>query len=130
VLLEEYYFLGKNAKLAPKWSGPHLILSLKETHNVELLINDKKKVIVNVNRIKPYRIQEAPHQPDEGPRIPATLKDAPTQYEFDGETFVPSQPVNEPINEIDVTTPAEAPPMLLQEKIANHPDPNLTDNRK
>jgi hypothetical protein len=29
VLLEEYYFLGKNTKLAPKWSGPHVILSLK-----------------------------------------------------------------------------------------------------
>jgi hypothetical protein len=97
---------------------------------VELLINDKTKVIVNVDRIKPYRIQEAPHQPDEDPRIPATLKDAPTQYEFEGKKFVPSQPVNEPINEIDVTTPAEETPMPLQKEIANHPDPNLTDNRK
>ena len=27
VLLEEYNFLGKNPKLSPKWSGPHIILS-------------------------------------------------------------------------------------------------------
>jgi hypothetical protein len=53
VLLEEYYSLGKNTKLAPKWSGPHVILSLKGIHNVELLIQNKKKVIVNVDRIKP-----------------------------------------------------------------------------
>jgi hypothetical protein len=79
VLLEEYYFLGKNAKLAPKWSGPHLILSLKGTHNVELLINGKK-VIVNVDRIKPYQIQEASPPPEEESRIPTTLRDAPTQY--------------------------------------------------
>ncbi len=50
VLLEEYYFLGKNAKLAPKWSGPHLILSLKGTHNVELLINDKKRSLSTCQR--------------------------------------------------------------------------------
>ena len=60
VLLEEYYFLGKNTKLSPKWSGPHVILSLKGTHNVELLIQGKKKVIVNVDRIKPYQVPEAP----------------------------------------------------------------------
>ena len=29
VLLDEHSFLGKNAKLAPKWSGPHRILKLK-----------------------------------------------------------------------------------------------------
>ena len=111
VLLEEYYFLGKNAKLAPKWSGPHLILSLKGTHNVELLINDKKKVIVNVDRIKPYRIQEEPHQPDKDPRIPAALKDAPTQYEFDGEKFVPFQPITEPAKETEDPTPVESIPI-------------------
>jgi hypothetical protein len=45
---------------------------------VELLIKDKKKVIVNVDRIKPYRIQEASQQPEKEPRIPTTLRDAPT----------------------------------------------------
>jgi hypothetical protein len=51
--------LGKNQKLSPKWSGPHEIISLKGTHNVELLVNNKKKVIVNVDRIKPYCLRPA-----------------------------------------------------------------------
>jgi hypothetical protein len=59
VLLEEYYFLGKNQKLSPKWSGPHEIISLKGTHNVELLVNNKKRVIVNVDLIKPYCLPPA-----------------------------------------------------------------------
>jgi hypothetical protein len=130
VLLEEYYFLGKNAKLAPKWSGPHLILSLKGTHNVELLINDKKKVIVNVDRIKPYRIQKEPYQPDEDSRMPTTLKNATTQYEFDGEKFVSSPPVTGSVNETNAPTPGESTPMPLQDEISNHPDPSLTDTRK
>ena len=54
VLLENYNFLGKNTKLAPKWSGPHTIIALKGDHNVELLTIHNKKMIVNVARIKPY----------------------------------------------------------------------------
>jgi hypothetical protein len=46
VLLEEYNFLGENQKLSPKFSGPHIILSLKGTHNAEILMNNKCKVIV------------------------------------------------------------------------------------
>jgi hypothetical protein len=57
VLLEEYNFLGKNPKLSPKWSGPHIILSLKGTHNAEILMNNKRKVIVNIERLKPYLSQ-------------------------------------------------------------------------
>jgi len=36
VLMDEHSFLGKNQKLAPKWSGPHKILRLKGDCNVEL----------------------------------------------------------------------------------------------
>ena len=54
VLLEEYNFLGRNQKLSPKFSGPHIILSLKGTHNAEILMKNKRKVIVNIERLKPY----------------------------------------------------------------------------
>ncbi len=54
LLLEEYNFLGKNPKLLPKWSGPHIILSLKGTHNAEILMNNICKVLVNIERLKPY----------------------------------------------------------------------------
>ena len=143
VLLEEYYFLGKNTKLAPKWSGPHPIVSLKGTHNVELLINEKKKVIVNVDRIKPYRIPGAPtdsirseenppHPTQEVQFAPATLKDAPTSYEFDGEKF-------EPINENQGKTKVNAPtgdtitriiPEEINDEILNEPEFNPPENRK
>ena len=68
VLLEEYYFLGKNTKLSPKWSGPHEIVALKGTHNVELFTDKKKKMIVNVDRIKPYTlaIPSEETKPDDG----------------------------------------------------------------
>ncbi len=51
VLLKEYNFLGKNQKLSPKFSGPHIILMLKGTHNADLLMQNKRKVIVNVQRL-------------------------------------------------------------------------------
>ena len=54
VLLEEYNFLGKNQKLSPKFSGPHIIISLKGTNNAEILMDNRRKVIVNVQRLKPY----------------------------------------------------------------------------
>jgi hypothetical protein len=36
VLLDEHNFLGKNQKLAPKWTGPHKVLKLKGDANLEL----------------------------------------------------------------------------------------------
>jgi hypothetical protein len=85
---------------------------------VELLVNEKKKVIVNVDRIKPYKIPEAPatnfrpweerpQQTNEDPSIPATLKNAPTPYEFDGEKFVPVPHNSDQNKEITAPTPEE-----------------------
>jgi hypothetical protein len=54
VLLDEHSFLHKNTKLAPKWSGPHRILRLKGETNVELHLRNGKKLVVHVNRLKPY----------------------------------------------------------------------------
>jgi hypothetical protein len=61
-LLDEHYFLNKNQKIAPKYSGPHLITKLKGDCNVELLLNNGKYTIVHVNRLKPYLSQEGGRQ--------------------------------------------------------------------
>jgi hypothetical protein len=55
VLLDELSFLGKNAKLAPKYTGPHVITRLVGDKNVELLLNNGKAMVVHVNRIKLFR---------------------------------------------------------------------------
>ena len=54
VLLDEHNFLGKNTKLAPKYSGPFKIIRIKNNCNAELLLQNGKKVIVHFNRLKPY----------------------------------------------------------------------------
>jgi hypothetical protein len=54
VLLNEHSFLNKNQKLCPKFSGPHLITKLKGAVNVELLLDNGRRVVVHVNRIKPF----------------------------------------------------------------------------
>ncbi len=54
VPLDDFNFLNKNRKLAPKFSGPFKILRVKSPHNVELLLANGRKIIVNVARIKPY----------------------------------------------------------------------------
>ena len=54
VLLDEHSFLGKNTKLAAKWSGPHRITRIKGPVNVELLTEKGKHLLVHVNRLKPY----------------------------------------------------------------------------
>jgi len=54
VLLNEFNFLNKNQKLAPKFSGPFKILRVKGPHNVELLLTNGGKIIVNVARVKQY----------------------------------------------------------------------------
>jgi len=53
-LLDDFNFLNKNWKLAPKFSGPFKILCVKNPHNVELLLANGRKIVVNVARIKPY----------------------------------------------------------------------------
>ena len=55
VLLNETYFLHKNAKLAPKWSGPHRITNLKGPNNAEILLcHNNKKLLVHTDRLKVY----------------------------------------------------------------------------
>jgi hypothetical protein len=54
VLLNEFNFLNKNRKLAPKYSGPFKIIRVKGPHNVELLLTNGRKIVVNVARVKRY----------------------------------------------------------------------------
>ena len=54
VLLQENYFLHKNAKLAPKFSGPHRITHLKGEKIVELKLKSGKRTIISVDQLKPY----------------------------------------------------------------------------
>jgi len=54
VLLDEHSFLHKNAKLAPKWSGPHRIVRLKNENNVELKLKNGRHLVTHANRLKAY----------------------------------------------------------------------------
>jgi hypothetical protein len=53
-LMEDFNFLNKNRKLAPRFSGPFCILRVKGSHNLELLLTNGRKIIVNVAQVKPY----------------------------------------------------------------------------
>jgi len=52
--MEDFNFLNKNRKLAPHFSGPFRILRVKGSHNLELLLTNGRKIVVNVARVKPY----------------------------------------------------------------------------
>ena len=57
VLLQETNYLGRNAKLSPKWTGPHRIMRLIGDTNVELKLSpSNRKLIAHVNRLKPYNM--------------------------------------------------------------------------
>ncbi len=60
VLLDEHSFLGKNAKLAAKYSGPHIITRLVGDKNVELLLNNGKAMVAHINCIKLFRSLDSP----------------------------------------------------------------------
>ncbi len=88
VLLDKHSFLGKNQKLAPKWSGPHKILCLKGDSNIELqLKHNNRKTVVHANRLKPYFVASknlavCPHftegqQPDTTPAAPINANPTP-----------------------------------------------------
>jgi hypothetical protein len=61
VPMEDFNFLNKNQKLAPRFSGPFCILRVKGPHNVELLLTNGCKIVVNVARVKPYFSSHSSH---------------------------------------------------------------------
>jgi hypothetical protein len=92
VLLDEHSFLAKNQKLAPKWSGPHKILRLKGECNVELLLrHNNKKLIVHVNRLKPYFVPKnaAVESPDFFPAQKAAPPPPPPQQNIQMDNLLP-----------------------------------------
>jgi hypothetical protein len=53
--MDEHNFLGKNQKLAQKWTSPHKVLRLKGDSNLEIqLRHNNRKTVVHANRLKPY----------------------------------------------------------------------------
>ena len=86
VLLKETQFSGKNKKLADNYNGPHRIIRLVHENNVELLQTNGRKLLVHVNRLKPYIVP--PTKPDfdfpeinwdipvtkEAPKVPIKIK--------------------------------------------------------
>jgi hypothetical protein len=55
VLLDEFNFLNKNRKLAEKFSGPFRIVRLKGNNNAELVVNNGRRLIVNLQRLRPFQ---------------------------------------------------------------------------
>ena len=52
VWLNETNYLGRNRKLSPNWTGPHLVLRTLDNGVVELLFKNRR-LRVNVGRLKP-----------------------------------------------------------------------------
>ncbi|MGV0982828.1 MAG: hypothetical protein ACOYB0_10755, partial [Polynucleobacter sp.] len=53
VLIKEFNFLHKNAKIAQKYAGPYKILELKPHNNILLKLN-RGTTLTHANRLKPY----------------------------------------------------------------------------
>ena len=60
VLLQDPYYLNRNAKIAPKWTGPHRIEQLKGDCDVTLKLASGRKLTAHVNRLKPYHQRNEP----------------------------------------------------------------------
>ncbi|MGL6003312.1 DDE-type integrase/transposase/recombinase, partial [Aeromonas sobria] len=57
VFLDEHNFLNKNRKLAPKFSGPHVIQKLLNDTNAQIKLKNGRSTIVHLNRLKPFLSQ-------------------------------------------------------------------------
>jgi hypothetical protein len=94
VLLNDNSFLHKNAKLAPKYTGPHRIVELKNTSNVVILTINNKKMLVHVDRLKPY------HSPDDNnPVLRAAIPFIPNDQTQNNNNNTNEEIVNDPINQ-------------------------------
>jgi hypothetical protein len=113
VLLDEHSFLHKNTKLAPKWSGPHRILRLKGETNVELHLRNGKKLVVHVNRLKPYVVpkEENPEsKQNESNKKTSKIINQPSPFDDDNtqpvvKTTVPDQGHNWLLNDSPFVLP-------------------------
>jgi hypothetical protein len=111
VLLDEHSFLARNQKLAPKWSGPHKILRLKGECNVELLLrHNNKKLIVHVNRLKPYFVPKsaAVESPDFFPAQKSAPPPPSSRQNVQQENFLPPDILQDEVTGTDPYTYADA----------------------
>ncbi len=105
VLLNEFNFLNKNRKLAPKYSGPFKILHVKGPHNVELLLTNGRKIVVNVTRVKQYfspetTSSESSHKEtisDRSPNEDVTINDFRPQALTPSHTRKPGRPAGKKV---------------------------------
>ena len=78
VLLNEFNFLHKNRKLAPKYTGPHEVTKVLHDTNVEVKLLNGRKTIVHVNRLKPYVTRNEDDVTDISPAFSAPSSDVTT----------------------------------------------------
>ena len=122
VLLDEHSFLGKNAKLAPKWTGPHRILKLKHENNVEIKLKTGRSLITHVNRLKPYQVplgetHEFKENILDSPASPNTAQQvskSKTKIENEFEDYLDSQSEARPMPNFDQAKPVQ-PSMAMPE---------------
>jgi hypothetical protein len=69
VLLQDPYYLNRNAKIAPKWTGPHRIEQLKGDCDVTLKLASGRKLTAHVNRLKPYHQRNEPEVIQDEPQV-------------------------------------------------------------
>jgi hypothetical protein len=99
VWLNETNYLGRNRKLSPTWTGPHLVLQVFPNGVVELLIKNRR-VKVNVGRIKPATpsLPQAQEQQQQQERQqPQQAPQQPQQQQPDNNANAP-QPFNDDEN--------------------------------
>lgn len=131
VLLNETYFLHKNTKLAPKWTGPHRILAFKGPNNAEILLaHNNKKLVVHTNRLKIYNLgncqdfeypnfalsnkKEAVNNQEEMQNLPTQQMDNSNFFDYD--RFLDSDVGRSPPLRLTETPPTVGKPSLAQQR--------------
>ena len=122
VLLDEHSFLHKNTKLAPKWSGPHRVIRIKNDNNYELLLQNGKHLLVHANRLKPYFVptrsdnewlEQTPAEKKSSEETPAESKSAAQNEEpFYFDESPRQQPLPPPPPPPPSRQPAAAPAQM------------------
>ena len=79
VWLNETNYLGRNRKLSPNWTGPHLVLRALDNGVVEILFKNRR-MRVNVGRLKPVTPAITPPA-EPPPPAPQPAQPPPTQQQ-------------------------------------------------
>ena len=119
VLLNETSFLNRNAKLSPKFTGPHRILQFKSPVNVEILLaHSNRKLIVHVNRLKPYVLSQDIISPPPSQTLHANNENLQPDIQFQNRGGVEREQINEDLLRQPVmqqVAPPPAPPPVQRQ---------------